>query len=316
MTDPKLITILVPCFNEARNLPSLYERLTRVFEAERAYRFEAIILDNASEDGTRECSLDLCSRDPRWKYMRYSRNFGYHNSLAGGFDHAAGDALIVVVGDLQDPPELIPTMLRGWEAGNDVVYGVLRRRHDYSVLKTIGARAAYWLIHKTTDVGIPPNATDLRLVSRRVIDAVKSLREPDRYLRGLVHWVGYRQVSFEYDRSPRVHGNSNWGLRASIAMGFHAILCFSFAPLRLFTWLGVAITLCTILLSMLYLALYLTKPPWITPPPPGLTLISLLVMFSLGFNSLFLGVIGEYVGRIYNQGKQRPLYIVDERVNL
>lgn len=312
----KLVTILVPAYNESGGLPHLYDRLVNVLDGEPDYRFEVIVLDNASEDASREIALDICNRDARWCYLRYSRNFGYHASLAAGFDVAHGDALVVVAGDLQEPPEMIPTMLRGWEAGADVVYGVLRRRSDHSRIKALGAKLAYKLIHVLSDAKIPPNATDFRLIDRRVVDVLRQMREPDRYLRGLVHWVGFKQRPFEYDREPRRHGRSNWGTYNSVLMALHAVICFSAKPLRLMTLVGLCITLGAALLALVYLILYFWKPTFIAPPPPGISMISILVMFMVGLNALFLGIIGEYVGRIYNQGKQRPLYLIDERVSI
>jgi dolichol-phosphate mannosyltransferase len=308
------LTILIPALNEADNLPLLRDRLNNVFEGLKGrVEPEIIILDNCSVDATSDLAAAICAARPEWKYVRYSRNFGYHNSLACGFDLASGDALIVVTGDLQEPPELIPRMIDLWEQGNDVVYGVLAARNDSNVLITIGAKLFYTLIFAMTPARLPQNATDFRLVSRRVIDAVKNMREPDRYLRGLVHWVGFRQASFVYDRDKRTCGPSTAGLWYSA--GWAAIVSFSNLPLRLAAYFGAATMLISIMASIYFVTVHFYPPEWMPIPPTGTTAIIVLVLFAIGLNALFLGVIGEYIGRIYNQGKGRPLYIVDHKLN-
>ena len=309
----RTISILVPAYNEAGNLPRLHARLVPVMAQLANYQFEVIILDNCSEDETRAVALGLCQADPRLRYVRYSRNFGYHASLACGYDEAQGDAVLVLVGDLQEPPEMLPEMVRQWEAGADVVCGVLRTRNDHTWVKSLGARIAYRLIYWLTDCKIPPDATDFRLVDRQVADALRQMREPDRYLRGLVHWVGFKQAFFPYDRESRSYGQSNWGVWASVKMAMHAILCFSSKPLRLMTYFGLLVTCGAAMLTAVYLGLYWLAPSWVRLPAPGVMTLCVLVLFMIGLNAVFLGVIGEYVGRIYDQGKGRPLYLVAER---
>jgi len=313
MSQPPLISILIPAYNEAGNLPRLHARLAPIMDQLSAYRFEVVVLDNCSEDGTREVALGLCQADLRLRYVRYSRNFGYHASLACGYDEARGDAIVVLVGDLQEPPEMLPEMVRLWENGAEVVCGMLRTRNDHTWLKSFGARIAYRLIFWLTDCKIPPHATDFRLVDRKVAAALRQMREPDRYLRGLVHWIGFKQVFFEYDREARMHGQSNWGVWASVKMAVHAIVCFSSKPLRLMTYFGLLVTVGAAALAAVYLGLYFWAPAWTRLPAPGVMTLCILVLFMIGLNALFLGIIGEYVGRIYNQTKGRPLYLVAER---
>jgi dolichol-phosphate mannosyltransferase len=258
----------------------------------------------------------LCAVNRNWKYVRYSRNFGYHNSLACGFDLANGDGLIVLAGDLQEPPELIPNMMDLWDQGYDVVYGVLKTRNDGSILKTIGAKIFYRLIHKMSDIRLPQNATDFRLISRRVIDAVNNMREPDRYLRGLIHWVGFRQTAFTYDRDRRVRGISVAGLSYSASQAVGAMVSFSYAPLRLVAYFGLFVMVGATLGAIYFIAMkiYPLGPSQVAPT--GTTAVIVLVLFAIGLNAFFLGIIGEYIGRIYNQGKGRPLYIVEKKINL
>jgi dolichol-phosphate mannosyltransferase len=311
--DLPLISIVVPAYNEEANLPNLFDRVGRVAAGlEQDARFEFIVLDNSSTDLTRRLAIEQAERDPRWKYVRYSRNFGAEASLLAGLDLAMGDAVINLFSDLQDPPELIPKMFELWKHGNQVVYGVVRERNDSSYLKTIGARIAYKLIHWLAECKIPENATDFRLMDRSVVNALRSMREPDRYMRGLVHWIGFKQQGITYDRARRKGGSSTANLIYCIRFALHAIACFSAKPMHLAMLFGAFLTSTSILLGAFYLSVHFFKPHFLVAPPPGVTTLILLILFILGVNSLFLGIIGEYVGRIYNQGKGRPLYIVAE----
>lgn len=312
----KVLTILIPVLNEEINLPILYSRLVKVIDSlKERIRAEVIILDNCSDDNTPAIAKEICQKDPNWKFVRYSRNFGYHGSLAGGFDLSTGDALIVLAGDLQEPPELIPRMIDSWEKGYDVVYGVLEERNDSNFIKTLGAKIFYQLIYFISDSKLPISATDFRLISRRVINAVNAMREPDRYLRGLVHWVGFKQIPFKYSRDKRIHGKSTAGIWYSTKWAFNAMMCFSHLPLRAMAFFGLFTMIGTALASIYFIFVRFFPPVWMPVPPTGTTAIILILLFAIGINSIFLGIMGEYVGRIYNQGKERPLYIVDEKVN-
>lgn len=311
-----LISILVPAYNEERNLDRLYERLTSALAPLNGrFRFEILLLDNCSEDRTREVAHAIVARDPRWRYVRYSRNFGYHGSLTAGLDLAAGDAVAIQVADMQDPPEVLPKLIEVWWSGADVAYGVVRKRSDSSLIKTFGAKVVYWLIHRVSDTGIPPSATDFRVLDRRVVSVLLAMREPDRYLRGMVHWIGFTQTAVEYDRKPRTEGASTFGLWDSLLMSAHAIICFSVVPLRLMAWFGLAVVAGSVTLAAVFTGIYLFRPAGVPVPQPGITLVVVLLLFTLGLNAVFLGVIGEYIGRIYNQGKERPLYIIAETLN-
>ncbi len=310
-----MLSFIIPAYNEEANLPRLFERVGAVADGLRERcRCEMILLDNCSRDRTGELAVVQCARDARWKYVRYSRNFGAEGSLMAGLDFARGDAVINLFSDLQDPPELIPQMLDEWEKGADVVYGVVRERNDSSKLKTLGARVAYWLINLLADCNIPRNATDFRLMDRKVVLTLRALREPDRYMRGLVHWVGFEQRPIVYDRSLRVGGQSSANLIYCVKFAIHAIFCFSSKPLDLAMISGGALTILSLLLAVLYGVLFFVRPVFLNPPPPGITTILLLMLFGLGSQSLFMGIIGKYVGRIYNQGKGRPVYIADKTI--
>jgi glycosyltransferase involved in cell wall biosynthesis len=312
----KKLTILIPVLNEEKNLPILYKRLSKVLQNLNGKIIEeVIILDNRSTDNTKLISKEIVSNSTNWKYVRLSRNFGYHNSLACGFDLATGDGLVVLAGDLQEPPELIPTMINKWEEGYEIIYGILNTRNDSSPLKTLGAKLFYPMIELASETDLPKNATDFRLIDRKVIDAVIKMREPDRYLRGLIHWTGFKQVGFNYDRDKRIHGKSIAGIWYSTKWALNAIICFSNLPLRMISYFGILTLLFSLLSSIYFVYAKLYPPKIFTIPPTGTTIIILLLLFVIGMNSLFLGLIGEYIGRIYTQGKNRPLYIIDETEN-
>lgn len=314
----KLLTLLVPAYNEETNLELLKQRLNPVMSEvmKLGVETEVIILDNCSTDRTRELGLSFCASDSRYRYVRYSRNFGYHASLACGFDVANGDALIILAADLQEPPEHIPRMVKLWLEGNDVVYGVLAKRNDHLLLKTLGAKIFYRLFSLLSDSEIPPFATDFRIISRRVVNAVKEMREVDRYLRGLIHWTGFKQVPFIYDRDKREHGESTAGIWVATKWALNAILCFSHKPLRAVAIFGLLAVAASILLTTYFVYIYFRPPAFMPVPPTGTTAIAVLVLFGIGVNALSLGIIGEYVGRIYNQAKLRPLYVIDEAQNI
>lgn len=318
-SNKKLISLIVPAYNEEENLPILFDRLNGVLAPlEERYRFEVIVLDNGSEDRTREIASGFSEKDPKWKYVRYSRNFGYEASLLAGLDFSSGDAAINLSSDLQEPPELIPELIAKWEEGYDMVYGSLRKRSDYTWMKTLSAKVGYWMIYHLTDCKITPNATDYRLMNRAVIDVLRELREPDRYMRGLVHWIGFNSVGIPYDRAERERGKTTADVFYLVKFGLHAIVCFSSKPLHLVTLFGLIITGFSVLFAGFSLIQrFFPIDFWIfSTPNPGITTIILLLLFMIGLNSLFLGVIGEYVGRIYNQGKRRPVYVVREKVNI
>jgi len=311
-----LVTILIPAYNEAENLPIAYTRLCDIVEKLTNFTFEFIVIDNCSSDATPTIAKSFVERDPRWRYIRFSKNFGLEASMAAGLHYATGDAVIFVFSDLQDPPEYIPTMLRKWKEDKcDVVYGCLTKRADDNWIKTIGAKIAYYLIYHWTEVKIPPNATDFRLITRRVIEVLDRIGERNRYLRGLVHWVGFKQSSFEYVRRPREHGESKWGTLQCIGLALTALSAFSVKPLRLASLFGVVSAMASgfglfAFLTLKLLSLYGYADEVLIPP--GWTTLVLLVLFFGGINCIFIGILGEYIGRTFLEVKNRPLWLVDE----
>lgn len=317
MNSQKLVTISIPVYNEEKNLSEVFRRVNAVMDGLPNYRFEILLIDNGSTDPSRLRCLEMTKTDSRWKYIRFTRNFGIEASFFAGATYATGDALIYLFSDLQDPPEMIPTMIEKWQEGHDLVYGVLTKRSDQTIFKTWGAKVAYRLIFMLSDVEIPINATDFRLLSRPVIDALKNCQERVRYMRGLTHWAGFKQTSFEFERSARRHGKSNATLWWCIKYAVTAMVSFSNKPLRLASFVGVATTFASIFGGIAYIALtLLTRHGYssITPPPPGWTTIVLLIFFFGGIQCLFLGVVGEYLSQINTESKNRPPWVVGERV--
>src|SRR5262249_2447059 len=250
--------------------------------------------------------------DPRWKYIRLSRNFGYHNSITAGMMAARGDAIMIIDADLQDPPELIPQFVARWREGYDIVYGVREKRTGESRLRVIPTMLAMRFITWMSDeVKLPLHSADFRLITRRVRDAFAQLPEATRYVRGMIHWLGFKQAPIPYVRRGREKGGSKVNYFHLIGYMFNAVFNFSIKPLRLFSVLGAATLGLTFLLAMLYLGMM-----FVTTPPPGVTSMLLLALMNLGVMSLGIGVLGEYIAKIYAESKRRPLWFVDYTLNL
>lgn len=321
MTAPearKRISIVMPARNEEGNLPRAFDEVTAVMAGLPQYDYEVIVIDNASVDRTGEIARSLCARDARWRYARFSRNFGGETSITFGMRLASGDAVINLFSDLQDPPERIPDFIAKWEEGYDVVSGILEDRQDDSRLRGMAARLAYRLIQASSEIDIPSNATDFRLVSRRVVDAFNRLHERQRYVRGLMHWVGFRKCELRYNRRPRKWGRSKAPFWWCFQFALNAITSFSTKPLRAFTVFGLVVTCISFLMSFWYALTKFIWPlmPFAGEPPPGVPTIIVLLLWNLGVMSLGIGVLGEYIGHIYAESKHRPLFVVSDAANI
>jgi dolichol-phosphate mannosyltransferase len=253
----------------------------------------------------------LCARDPRWKYIRFSRDFGVEASLTAGYKLASGDAIVVLYSDLQDPPQVIPAFLEKWREGYDVVYGVRTVRPGDAKWRNGMVKVVYRVIDALADIRIPPNAGDFRLISRRVADALESCHESNRYMRGLIAWLGFAQTGVEYQRRPRLAGESKAPLGHLIVFALNAFTSFSVKPLRMFVYFGFVLVALSILGAAVYILLFLTGSP-----PAGITTLIVLALLGIGINSLGIGVLGEYLGRTYAETKRRPLYVIAEAVNI
>ena len=305
-----LISIVIPALNEQDNIAPLERELSGTVSG-LDYEFEFIVVDNGSTDGTEAAVKAICSRDPRWKYVRFSRNFGVEASITAGYRLASGEAIVVLYSDLQDPPQVIPTFLAKWREGYDVVYGVRTARTGDPGWRNALVLIAYRVVTKLAEVQIPRNAGDFRLISRPVRDALDSCGEYNRYMRGLIAWLGFRQTGVEYERRPRSAGESKTPLGSLIVFGLNAFTSFSVVPLRLFTLLGFGLVGLTILALPIYILLY-----WFGGAPAGITTLIVLGLLGIGINSLGIGILGEYLGRTYAETKRRPLYVIADSVNI
>jgi glycosyltransferase involved in cell wall biosynthesis len=303
------LTAVVPCFNEAAVLPLLHARLMAALDAIDADT-RVLYVDDGSSDGTGEALLALAAADPRVGAILLSRNFGKEAALTAGLDHAEGDAVVVLDADLQDPPELIATFWAKFREGHDVVYGVRRSRAGEPWLKRATASAFYRTIGRLSRTPVPADTGDFRLLSRRAVDALKALRERHRFMKGLFGWVGFRQAGVPYDRAPRAAGNSKWNYWTLWNFALEGITSFSAAPLKIATYVG----LLTALAAFAFGAWIVFKTLVWGDPVAGYPSLMTVVLFLGGVQLIALGLIGEYLGRLYEESKQRPLYLIDRAV--
>jgi glycosyltransferase involved in cell wall biosynthesis len=307
-----LISVVIPCYNESEVLPETRRRLAEVADRLRPeYEFEFIFVDDGSRDETAQVLHELTEADDRVRALRLSRNFGQQIATTAGLDNAAGNAVVVMDADLQDPPELMEPMLARWREGFHVAYAQRTERTGETAFKIWSARIFYRLVQRISRVAIPSDTGDFRLMDRKVVDAFLRMPERDRFLRGMVSWVGYRQVAVPYKRAPRFAGRTGYPLLKMVRFATDAVVSFSFAPLRLAVWTGFLV-IGLALLGIVYaviLRFFADPSQWVR----GWASIFVAVLFMGGVQLVSLGIIGEYVGRIYGEVKQRPLYIVWER---
>jgi polyisoprenyl-phosphate glycosyltransferase len=301
------LSVVVPAYNEEANINRVYTRLRGVLDGF-GMPWELIFSVDPSTDQTEEVILELRKQDPRVKMLRFSRRFGQPMATLAGLEASSGDAVVVIDCDLQDPPELIADLVERWREGYDVVYAQRRSRKGETMIKRIVSALGYRLIGRIAEVDIPPNTGDFRLMSRRVVDNVVALKEGHGFLRGLVGLVGFRQTAVLYDRDVRAAGSGKYNrLLGSLVIGLNGVVGFSRYPLRVISLLGIGFSLFAFAIGVAYLALKLSGVPF----PVGNPTIVFLVTFFAGVQLFSLGVIGEYVGRIYDEVRQRPKYIVE-----
>ncbi|MFK7929277.1 MAG: glycosyltransferase family 2 protein [Myxococcota bacterium] len=301
------VSVVIPVFNEEPNLAELYRRIVAVLESERE-PFEIVFVDDGSTDRSRSVLLTLHKADPRVVVLALSRNFGHQLALTAGVDHARGEAIVVMDADLQDPPEVIPELLAQWREGFDVVYGVRSRRNGESLVKRGTAWAFYRLLRTLIPLDVPLDAGDFRLYSRRAADALVRLREQHRFVRGMARWVGFRQAAVPYERDARYAGRTKYSLWRMLALATDAVFAFSKVPLRLATAVGA--------LTAVLCVAYASWAVWVklTADEPLIgwasTMVAILLVGSVQL--MFMGIIGEYIGRIHDEVRARPLYLVGD----
>lgn len=302
-----LLSIVVPVYNEQEVLDAFYDRVKSVVDSLEELNHELIFVDDGSADNSYQKLRELADQDERVKVLKFSRNFGHQVAITAGIEKATGEAVVVMDADLQDPPEVITKFVKKWQEGFDVVYGVRERRQGESKAKLVTASTFYRLLKMITKIDIPVDVGDFRLMSRRAVEHFKSLRERDRFVRGLVSWIGFKQTGVVYARDSRYAGNTKFPYRKMIKFAFDGITSFSNVPLKVATWLGYL----TSLLAFLYgVSVFIQKLAGITVQ--GWATIMFGMLFLGGVQLICLGIIGEYIARIFNEIKQRPLYILEE----
>ena len=305
----KTISILIPAYNEEEVLQHLYERLGKLADSTPEYHFEFLFVNDGSRDRTLEIIKSYARKDKRIAYVNLSRNFGKEIAMIAGLDHVTGDATVIIDADLQDPPELIPKMIKYWEDGYDDVYARRSSRAGETWLKKITSETFYRLLQKSTNVPIQQDTGDFRLLDRRCVEALKKFRESQRYTKGMFSWIGYKKKEILYDRDPRAAGETKWNYMKLLNLAIDGITSFTTAPLRIASVLGMFVSFA----AFIYI-IYLVLRTIIAGGSDlaGYPSMMAVILFLGGVQLLSLGVIGEYVGRIFNETKQRPLYFVEE----
>jgi polyisoprenyl-phosphate glycosyltransferase len=307
----KSVSVVIPCFNEEGNLQETHRRVTEAV-SQTGIQYEVVYVDDGSHDRTPELLRQLQAEDGHVRVVYLSRNFGHQFAVTAGLAHAIGSAVIILDADLQDPPELILEMIRLWETGYEVVYGVRTDREGETRFKLLTARLFYRLIHWLSETEIPLDTGDFRLLDRRVVDVIVAMPERDRFLRGMVSWAGYRQIGIPYRRAPRFAGETKYPLGKMVRFAFDGIVSFSVKPLRLSTLMGFIFAGLALLAIVYALAMRLFTQRWVT----GWTALIIAILFLGGAQLISLGIIGEYVGRLYGEAKHRPLYLVRETLGM
>ena len=304
----KLISVLIPAYNEQEVLGLLFPRLTKLADSAKDYDFEFLFVNDGSRDKTYEIIRAHAEKDSRVSYINLSRNFGKEIAMVAGFDNAKGDAMVIIDADLQDPPELIPQMIKYWEQGFDDVFAKRRSRAGESWLKKATSKWYYKILQNSTSIPLQIDTGDFRLLDRRCIEALKQFRESERYAKGMFSWIGYRKKEILYDRDPRAAGVTKWNYPKLVNLAIDGITSFTTAPLRLTTYIGALVSL----VAFIYIAYLLVRPLFGVPTVPGYASTLAVVLFLGGVQLLSLGIIGEYIGRIFNETKRRPLYFIEE----
>lgn len=304
----KKISIIIPAYNEEESLPFLYERLEKLMSTIENYKFEILFVNDGSKDKTIQIVKELRQKDERICYVDFSRNFGKEIAMLAGLDYATGDAVIFMDADLQDPPELIPELIKHWEEGYDDVYARRSSRKGETWLKKFTSKMYYKVLQSLTRVEIQKDTGDFRLLDRRCVNALKKLRESQRCSKSMFSWIGYKKKEVIYERDPRVAGKTKWNYRKLIDLAIDGITSFTTSPLRISTYLSIP----TFLMLFVYFIYVIVKCIVQNVAIQAFQAVILLILFFSGVQILLFGIVGEYLGRIFNETKNRPLYFVNE----
>ena len=304
----KKITILIPAYNEQESLPFLYERVSKIMNEMNNYEFELLFVNDGSKDNTIKEIKELRKKDSRISYVDFSRNFGKEIAMIAGLDYATGDCVIIMDADLQDPPELIPQMVELWEQGYDDVYAKRKSRAGETWLKKFTSKMYYRVLQSLTKVEIQKDTGDFRLLDKRCVNALKKMRETGRCSKSMFSWIGYNKKEILYDRDPRIAGKTKWNYKKLIDLAIDGITSFTTSPLRISTMLSIP----TFLALFIYFIYVIVKAVVTHTAIQAFQAIILLILFFAGVQIILIGIMGEYLGRIFNESKHRPLYLVNE----
>lgn len=304
----KRITILVPCYNEQDSLPALSDALKSLMGQLPQYEWEVLLVNDGSKDNTISIIKEIRKEDKRFCYIDLSRNFGKENAMLAGFDYSTGDAVVIMDADLQHPPSVIPEMLKKWEEGYDDVYGRRLTRGKESWLRKKLSMWYYSILQKTTRVEILQNVGDFRLLDRKCIEELKKLRETERYTKGMYCWIGFKKTAVDFETQDRIAGESSMSFKALISLAIDGITSFTTAPLRMSAVMGFIVSL----VAFIYMCFVLFKTIFIGEDVQGYPTLVILILFIGGVQLISLGIIGEYLGKIFNETKNRPVYVVGE----
>ena len=308
----KKISVIVPMYYEEKVAEECYKRLTACLQKITDYTYEIIIIDDGSKDKTLEILENIASKDDKVKVISFSRNFGHQAAVTAGLKHVSGDAIIIIDADLQDPPELIPQMIQLWEQGNEIIYAKRKKRKGESPFKLLSAKLFYQILNALSDTEIPKDTGDFRLVDRKVVDTINNMPEHNKFLRGLFSWVGYKQIPFEYEREERFAGKTKYPLRKMLKLASDGIISFSTKPLKLVGLLGFISIVISILILIYALLSYFLK---LNQLSAGWTSLMVAITFFAGVQLLSIWIMSEYIGRIYDETKQRPQFIINKKIN-
>jgi len=307
----KTISILIPAYNEEAVIDTLFTRLLELAKNTTNYNFEFMFVNDGSKDKTLEFIKDYADTDSRVSYINLSRNFGKEIGMIAGLDHVTGDATVIIDADLQDPPELIPKMIELWEDGYDDVYAKRKSRDGESFFKKFTSKMYYKTLQNVTRIPIQEDTGDFRLLDRRVVEALKQFRESQRNTKAMFSWVGFHKKEILYDRDPRAAGETKWNYIKLVELAIDGITSFTTAPLRISTYAGIGISV----LAFIFLVALVIRTVFFGADLAGYASTMAVILFLGGVQLLSLGIIGEYVGRIFNESKQRPLYLIEEYHN-
>ena len=310
MSEKILCSVVVPVYNEELVIQETYKRLKAVMDGLNQ-TYELIFVNDGSRDATAKMARAICDSDKHVKFLDFSKNFGHQIAITAGMDYSSGDAIVVIDADLQDPPEIIPEMIKKWQEGYEVVFGKRIKRQGETFFKKLTAKIFYRFLKSMTEVDIPVDTGDFRLIDRKVCDALKSVNERSRYVRGIISWLGFKHTGVEFVREKRFAGETKYPLKKMFKFAFDAIASFSYKPLKLASYAGVTISI----ISFVYLLVVIYQALFTDSTVAGWASTLAVSLFFNGIILIILGIVGEYIGRIYDEVKGRPLYIVSNAMN-